>query len=82
MVRGAIEPLRRSFLIPGLLEYVKADGLDIRRTNAEAIAFLLPDLRHAEVFGIGIHNGEAMRLLPHQAIETRRFSIGALRLAA
>jgi hypothetical protein len=33
-----------------LFEYFKADRLDIGGSDAEAVAFLLPDLRHAEVF--------------------------------
>jgi len=33
-----------------LFEYFKADCLDIGGSDTEAVAFLLPDLRHAEVF--------------------------------
>jgi hypothetical protein len=65
-----------------LLEYVKADGLDIRGPNAKAVAFLLSDLRHAEVFGIRILDREAMGLLLHQAIKAGGFSLDSLRLTA
>jgi hypothetical protein len=33
-----------------LFEYFKADRLDVGGSNTEAVAFLLPYLRHAEVF--------------------------------
>ena len=82
VVRGGIEPTTQMFSILRLLEHVKADVLEIGRANAEAIAFLLPDLSHAEVFGIGIQYRKAMRLLSRQTVETGRSSSGALRLAA
>jgi hypothetical protein len=65
-----------------LLEDVKADGLDIRRSDAEAVAFLLPDLRHAEIFRISIVNGKAIRLLPHLVIKAGRFALDSLSLTA
>jgi hypothetical protein len=65
-----------------LLEHVKADGFDIGRSNAEAVALLLSDLGHAKIFRIRILNRDAIGLLPHQAVETGRSSLDALRLAA
>ena len=65
-----------------LLEDIKADGLDIRRSDTEAIAFLLPDLRHAEIFRISIVDGKAIRLLPHQVVKAGRFALDSLSLTA
>ena len=70
------------FSLPCLLKHIKTNILEVRRTYAEAIAFLLPDLSHAEIFGIRVQNGKAMRLLTHQAVKARCFSFEALRLAA
>jgi hypothetical protein len=33
-----------------LFEHFKADRLDIGGSDTEAVTFLMPDLRHAEVF--------------------------------
>jgi hypothetical protein len=67
--------LRSGIALP---ENIKADRFEVRGPNAEAIAFLLPDLRHAEVFGIGIQYRKTMRLLSHLTVETRRSYFGAL----
>jgi hypothetical protein len=48
-----------------LLEHVKADGFDIGRSNAEAVALLLSYLCHAKIFRIRILNRDAIGLLPH-----------------
>ena len=65
-----------------LLEHVKADGFDIGRSNAEAVALLLSDLCHAKIFRIRILNRDAIGLLSHQAVETSRSYLDALSLAA
>jgi hypothetical protein len=65
-----------------LLEHVKADGFDIGRSNAEAVALLLSDLCHAKIFRIRILNRDAIGLLSHQAVETSRSYLEALSLAA
>ncbi len=65
-----------------LLEHVKADGFDIGRSNAEAVALLLSDLCHAKIFRIRILNRDAIGLLSHQAVKTGRFGLDSLGLAA
>jgi hypothetical protein len=71
--------LRSGIALP---ENIKADRFEVRGPNAEALAFLLPELRHAEVFRIRVEKRKAVRLLLHQVVKASRFAFITLRLAA
>ena len=81
MQRGRLRIKHRDD-VSALFKHVKADSLDISGLNAEAVAFLLPDLCQAEIFCINILNGETMGLLFHQVIEAGRFCLDSLGLTA